>query len=89
MLYVEFINKEGLFCVVFDCYIDCFVVKYEVQLFCEEKSVEFVLVDYFVVIVNCFISKDISVGCFMINNCIIFFLDLGDIVNMLKLCYVM
>lgn len=50
---------------------------------------EFALVDYFVVIVNCFISKDISVGCFMINNCIIFFLDLGDIVNTLKLRYAM
>ncbi len=68
-LYAEFTNKEGLFRAVLDRYIDRFAAKHEAQLFCEEKSVESALADYFAAIANCFTSKDTPAGCFMINNC--------------------
>ncbi len=68
-LYAEITNKEGLFRAVLDRYIDCFAAKHEAQLFCEEKSVESALADYFAAIANCFTSKDTPAGCFMINNC--------------------
>lgn len=57
-LYAEFTNKEGLFRAVLDRYITRFASKHEAQLFCEEKSVESALEDYFTEIA----------GCFMINT---------------------
>lgn len=89
ILYVEFVNKEGLFCVVLDCYILCFVVKYEVVLFVEGKFVDCVLCDYFMVVVICFISKEMLVGCFIINIFFVLVVFLMDIVNIIKFCYVM
>lgn len=83
-LYAEFTNKEGLFRAVLDRYIDRFAAKHEAQLFCEEKSVESALADYFAAIANCFTSKDTPAGCFMINNCTTLSPDSGDIANTLK-----
>lgn len=67
-LYAEFVNKEGLFRAVLDRYISRFAAKYEAQLFCEEKSVEQALRDYFTAIATCFSSKETPAGCFMINT---------------------
>ncbi len=67
-----------------DRYIDRFAAKHEAQLFCEEKSVESALADYFAAIANCFTSKDTPAGCFMINNCTTLSPDSGDIANTLK-----
>ena len=67
-LYAEFTNKEGLFRAVLDRYIDRFAAKHEAQLFCEEKSVESALADYFAAIANCFTLSP----------------DSGDIANTLK-----
>ncbi len=61
-----------------------FAAKHEAQLFCEEKSVESALADYFAAIANCFTSKDTPAGCFMINNCTTLSPDSGDIANTLK-----
>ncbi|UEG36283.1 TetR/AcrR family transcriptional regulator [Enterobacter ludwigii] len=57
-LYAEFTNKEGLFRAVLDRYISRFAAKHEAQLFCEEKSVEQALRDYFTTVATCFTSKD-------------------------------
>ena len=57
-LYAEFTNKEGLFRAVLDRYITRFAAKHEAQLFCEEKSLESALEDYFTAIATCFTSKD-------------------------------
>ena len=67
-LYAEFTNKEGLFRAVLDRYIARFAAKHEAQLFCEEKSVEAALEDYFSAVATCFTSKDTPAGCFMINT---------------------
>ncbi|VFS82093.1 TetR family regulatory protein [Salmonella enterica subsp. enterica] len=67
-LYAEFTNKEGLFRAVLDRYITRFASKHEAQLFCEEKSVESALEDYFTEIAACFTSTDTPAGCFMINT---------------------
>ncbi|WP_042283677.1 TetR family copper-responsive transcriptional repressor ComR [Citrobacter sedlakii] len=67
-LYAEFTNKEGLFRAVLDRYIARFAAKHEAQLFCEEKSVEAALEDYFTAVATCFTSKDTPAGCFMINT---------------------
>lgn len=67
-LYAEFTNKEGLFRAVLDRYITRFASKHEAQLFCEEKSVESALEDYFTEIAACFASTDTPAGCFMINT---------------------
>jgi Transcriptional regulator len=67
-LYAEFVNKEGLFRAVLDRYISRFADKHEAQLFCEEKSVEQALRDYFSAVATCFTSKDTPAGCFMINT---------------------
>ncbi|ECQ4661184.1 TetR family copper-responsive transcriptional repressor ComR [Salmonella enterica] len=67
-LYAEFTNKEGLFRAVLDRYITRFASKHEAQLFCEEKSVESALEDYFTEIAACFTSTDTPTGCFMINT---------------------
>ncbi len=67
-LYAEFTNKEGLFRAVLDRYITRFASKHEAQLFCEEKSVESALEDYFTEIAACFTSTDTPPGCFMINT---------------------
>ncbi|QIU88385.1 TetR/AcrR family transcriptional regulator [Yokenella regensburgei] len=67
-LYAEFVNKEGLFRAVLDRYISRFAAKHEAQLFCEEKSVELVLKDYFTAVATCFSSKETPAGCFMINT---------------------
>ncbi|EDJ2706254.1 TetR family copper-responsive transcriptional repressor ComR [Salmonella enterica subsp. enterica serovar Enteritidis] len=67
-LYAEFTNKEGLFRAVLDRYITRFASKHEAQLFCEEKSVESALEDYFTEITACFTSTDTPAGCFMINT---------------------
>ncbi|HBK3300269.1 TetR family copper-responsive transcriptional repressor ComR [Citrobacter koseri] len=67
-LYAEFTNKEGLFRAVLDRYISRFAAKHEAQLFCEEKSVESALEDYFTAVATCFTSKDTPAGCFMINT---------------------
>ncbi|HAG0174528.1 TPA: TetR family copper-responsive transcriptional repressor ComR [Salmonella enterica] len=67
-LYAEFTNKEGLFRAVLDRYITRFASKHEAQLFCEEKSVESALEDYFTEIAACFTSTVTPAGCFMINT---------------------
>ncbi|MGK0702605.1 TetR/AcrR family transcriptional regulator [Yokenella regensburgei] len=67
-LYAEFVNKEGLFRAVLDRYISRFASKHEAQLFCEEKSVELALRDYFTAVATCFSSKETPAGCFMINT---------------------
>ncbi|QRG80882.1 TetR family copper-responsive transcriptional repressor ComR [Citrobacter sp. R56] len=67
-LYAEFTNKEGLFRAVLDRYISRFAAKHEAQLFCEEKSVESALEDYFTAVATCFTSKETPAGCFMINT---------------------
>ncbi|MGK0738811.1 TetR/AcrR family transcriptional regulator [Yokenella regensburgei] len=67
-LYAEFVNKEGLFRAVLDRYISRFAAKHEAQLFCEEKSVELALRDYFTAVATCFSSKETPAGCFMINT---------------------
>ncbi|ENJ3506082.1 TetR family copper-responsive transcriptional repressor ComR [Salmonella enterica] len=67
-LYAEFTNKEGLFRAVLDRYITRFASKHEAQLFCEEKSVESALEDYFTEIAACFTSTDTPAGYFMINT---------------------
>ncbi|WP_347095573.1 TetR family copper-responsive transcriptional repressor ComR [Salmonella enterica] len=67
-LYAEFTNKEGLFRAVLDRYITRFASKHEAQLFCEEKSVESALEDYFTEIAACFTGTDTPAGCFMINT---------------------
>ncbi len=67
-LYAEFTNKKGLFRAVLDRYITRFASKHEAQLFCEEKSVESALEDYFTEIAACFTSTDTPAGCFMINT---------------------
>lgn len=67
-LYAEFVNKEGLFRAVLDRYIERFAARHEAELFCEEKSVEQALRDYFTAISACFTSKDTPAGCFMINT---------------------
>ncbi len=67
-LYAEFTNKEGLFRAVLDRYITRFASKHEAQLFCEEKSVESALEDYFTEIAACFTCTDTPAGCFMINT---------------------
>jgi len=67
-LYAEFANKEGLFRAVLDRYISRFAAKHEAQLFCEEKTVEQALRDYFSAVATCFTSKDTPAGCFMINT---------------------
>ena len=67
-LYAEFTNKEGLFRAVLDRYIARFAAKHEAQLFCEEKTVEQALQDYFATVAACFTSKDTPAGCFMINT---------------------
>lgn len=67
-LYAEFVNKEGLFRAVLDRYIARFATKHEAQLFCEDKSVEEALRDYFCAVATCFTSKDTPAGCFMINT---------------------
>lgn len=67
-LYAEFVNKEGLFRAVLDRYIERFAACHEAQLFCEEKSVEQALRDYFFAVATCYTSKDTPAGCFMINT---------------------
>jgi AcrR family transcriptional regulator len=67
-LYAEFVNKEGLFRAVLDRYISRFADKHEALLFCEEKSVDAALRDYFSAVATCFTSKDTPAGCFMINT---------------------
>ncbi|HIF3286002.1 TPA: TetR family copper-responsive transcriptional repressor ComR, partial [Salmonella enterica] len=61
-LYAEFTNKKGLFRAVLDRYITRFASKHEAQLFCEEKSVESALEDYFTEIAACFTSTDTPAG---------------------------
>ncbi len=58
----EFTNKKGLFRAVLDRYITRFASKHEAQLFCEEKSVESALEDYFTEIAACFTSTDTPAG---------------------------
>lgn len=67
-LYAEFVNKEGMFRAVLDRYIERFAAKHEAQLFCEEKSLEQALRDYFAAVSACYTSKDTPAGCFMINT---------------------
>lgn len=67
-LYAEFVNKEGMFRAVLDRYIERFAARHEAQLFCEDKSVEQALRDYFSAVATCFTSKDTPAGCFMINT---------------------
>lgn len=67
-LYAEFVNKEGLFRAVLDRYIERFAARHEAHLFCEEKSVEQALRDYFSAVATCYTSKDTPAGCFMINT---------------------
>jgi AcrR family transcriptional regulator len=67
-LYAEFVNKEGLFRAVLDRYISQFADKHEAQLFCEDKSVDAALRDYFSAIATCFTREDTPAGCFMINT---------------------
>lgn len=80
-LYAEFTNKEGLFRAVLDRYISRFAAKHEAQLFCEEKSVEQALLDYFA---TCFTSKDTPAGCFMINTSATLAASSREIANTVK-----
>jgi len=83
-LYAEFTNKEGLFRAVLDRYITRFAAKHEAQLFCEEKSVEQALQDYFAAISACFTSKDTPAGCFMINTSATLAASSKEIANTVK-----
>ncbi|ALR76390.1 TetR/AcrR family transcriptional regulator [[Enterobacter] lignolyticus] len=67
-LYAEFVNKEGLFRAALDRYITRFAQQHEAQLFCEDKTVEQALRDYFSAVSTCFTSKETPAGCFMINT---------------------
>ena len=46
----------------------CIRDSHEAHLFCEEKSVEQALRDYFSAVATCYTSKDTPAGCFMINT---------------------
>ena len=83
-LYAEFTNKEGLFRAVLDRYISRFAAKHEAQLFCEEKSVEQALQDYFCAVATCFTSKDTPAGCFMINTSAALAASSKEIANTVK-----
>ena len=83
-LYAEFTNKEGLFRAVLDRYISRFAAKHEAQLFCEEKSVEQALLDYFTTVATCFTSKDTPAGCFMINTSATLAASSREIANTVK-----
>ena len=83
-LYAEFANKEGLFRAVLDRYISRFAEKHEAQLFCEEKSVEQALHDYFSAVASCFTSKETPAGCFMINTSATLAASSKEIANTLK-----
>lgn len=83
-LYAEFTNKEGLFRAVLDRYISRFAAKHEAQLFCEEKSVEQALRDYFTAVATCFTSKDTPAGCFMINTSATLAASSKEIANTVK-----
>jgi len=83
-LYAEFTNKEGLFRAVLDRYITRFAAKHEAQLFCEEKSVEQALADYFNAVATCFTSKDTPAGCFMINTSATLAASSKEIANTVK-----
>lgn len=67
-LYAEFVNKEGLFRAVLDRYVARFAAKHEAQLFCEEKSLEQALRDYFTAVAACFTNKETPAGCFLIST---------------------
>ena len=83
-LYAEFTNKEGLFRAVLDRYISRFAAKHEAQLFCEEKTVEQALQDYFTAIATCYTSKDTPAGCFMINTSATLAASSKEIANTVK-----
>ncbi|MDU1294861.1 MAG: TetR/AcrR family transcriptional regulator [Enterobacter hormaechei] len=83
-LYAEFTNKEGLFRAVLDRYIARFAAKHEAQLFCEEKTVEQALQDYFTAIATCYTSKDTPAGCFMINTSATLAVSSKEIANTVK-----
>ncbi|HEC0357408.1 TPA: TetR family copper-responsive transcriptional repressor ComR [Enterobacter hormaechei] len=83
-LYAEFTNKEGLFRAVLDRYISRFAAKHEAQLFCEEKTVEQALQDYFTAIATCYTSKDTPAGCFMINTSATLATSSKEIANTVK-----
>ncbi|MDY1038465.1 TetR family copper-responsive transcriptional repressor ComR [Lelliottia sp. CFBP8978] len=83
-LYAEFTNKEGLFRAVLDRYITRFAAKHEAQLFCEEKTVEQALQDYFAAVAACFTSKDTPAGCFMINTSATLAASSKEIANTVK-----
>lgn len=83
-LYAEFTNKEGLFRAVLDEYISRFAAKHEAQLFCEEKTVEQALQDYFCAVATCFTSKDTPAGCFMINTSATLAASSKEIANTVK-----
>ncbi|MDU4268077.1 MAG: TetR/AcrR family transcriptional regulator [Enterobacter hormaechei] len=80
----EFTNKEGLFRAVLDRYIARFAAKHEAQLFCEEKTVEQALQDYFTAIATCYTSKDTPAGCFMINTSATLAASSKEIANTVK-----
>ncbi|MGV7093688.1 TetR/AcrR family transcriptional regulator [Siccibacter turicensis] len=67
-LYAEFTNKEGLFRAVLDRYITQFAAKQEAQLFCDDKTLEQALSDYFSAVAACFTSADTPAGCFIITT---------------------
>ncbi|MNS29711.1 HTH-type transcriptional repressor ComR [compost metagenome] len=67
-----------------DRYIARFAAKHEAQLFCEEKTVEQALQDYFAAISACFTSKDTPAGCFMINTSATLAAASKDIANTVK-----
>lgn len=83
-LYAEFTNKEGLFRAVLDRYISRFAAKHEAQLFCEEKTVEQALQDYFTAIATCYTSKDTPAWCFMINTSATLAASSKEIANTVK-----
>ncbi len=58
-LYAEFTNKEGVIsCRSRPLYRSFLPLSMKHSCFCEEKSVESALADYFAAIANCFTSKD-------------------------------
>ncbi|MGK7245526.1 TetR/AcrR family transcriptional regulator [Buttiauxella agrestis] len=83
-LYAEFTNKEGLFKAVLDRYIERFSQMRENCLFCEERTLEQALEDYFSLIAKLFTEKDTPTGCFIICTSSVLAASSEDIAAVIK-----
>lgn len=83
-LYAEFSNKEGLFRAVLDRYISQFTAKQEALLFCEEKTLQQALGDYFTSVAACFTSTDTPAGCFIVTTSAALAASSGQIASTIK-----